>query len=135
MLQSNDPGHSVLLGLERKSLPKPPIVHHHLNDGDITLVSSLDPRFDLQKNSDTLSVETEASSLQSIPAFCKHLRNLVASRIDVALQDVSILGNFRTVYRDDIRNLKPDLKQAVYNRVKLKEGKLVQVVVEENVGQ
>ena len=30
---------------------------------------------------------------QSIPAFSKHSRNRVASRIDVVLQDVSVLGN------------------------------------------
>ena len=49
-------------------------------------------------------VETEVSSLQSITAFSKHFRNFVASRIDVVLQDVSVLGNFRTVYRDVIRH-------------------------------
>ena len=53
-------------------------------DGDITLLLSLDPRFDLQlkANSYTFPVETETSSLQSIPAF----RKLVTCRIDVVLQ-------------------------------------------------
>ena len=45
--------------------------------------SSLDPRFDLQKkaNPDTFPVETEASSLQSIPAFSKHFMNIVATSV------------------------------------------------------
>ena len=49
------------------------------------------------------------------------------------IQEVSVLGNFRTVYRDVIYKTLAILKQAVKNGVKLKEGKLVQVVVEENV--
>ena len=36
--------------------------------------------------------------------FSKHFRNLVACRIDVLLQVVSVLGNFRTVHRDVIRH-------------------------------
>ena len=65
----------------------------------LRLFSSLDPRFELQNkaNSDTFQVETETSFLQSNSAFSKHFRNLVSSRVDVVLQDVSVLGNFRTV--------------------------------------
>ena len=66
---------------------------HLLNDGIYYWIYygsffSLDPLFDLQKNanSDTFLAETEASYLQSIPAFSKHFRT---SRI-VALAGLSL---------------------------------------------
>ena len=86
---------------------------------------------DLQKkaNSDTFQVETEASYLKSTQAFSKNFRNLVASRIENVIKDISVVGNYRNVYNDVMRHCQ--LKA----NMKFKEVKLVQVVVEEYISQ
>ena len=82
------------------------IIHHPLNNGDITLVFFPGSPLRSTKEGKLGYVHgRDGSQLpQSIPAFSKHFRKPVASRIDVVLQDVSVLGNFRTVYRDVIRH-------------------------------
>ena len=73
------------------------VIYHLLNDGDISLIFF--PGLPLRSTKEGKPgyvpgrAETDASSLQSIPAFSKQFMYLVASRKDFVSQDVSVLGN------------------------------------------